>query len=45
MRLTLREPGEVIDPIVLDRVWEGIAQVRPAGIRVALAVAEQLVRS
>lgn len=33
-----------IEPAVLDRVWQGIQQVRPAGARVLLAVDEQVVR-
>jgi hypothetical protein len=36
--------GETLDPAVLDRVWESIDKVRPAGARVALAVGEEVVR-
>jgi hypothetical protein len=35
---------EQIDPVILDRVWRGMQQVRPAGVRTALAVNEQIVR-
>ena len=43
-RLQKRTADENIDPAVLDRVWQGIQQVRPAGIRAALAVGEEIVR-
>jgi hypothetical protein len=43
-RLRTRTPSEQLDPVVLDRVWEGILQVRPAGVRAALAVDETIVR-
>jgi len=43
-RLKLREDEETIDPVVIDRVWQGIQQVRPVGVRVLLAVEEQIVR-
>lgn len=32
------------DPAVLDRIWEGIQLVRPAGVRALLAVDETIVR-
>ena len=44
VRLQRRSPTEAIDPAILDRVWQGIQQVRPAGMRVLLAVAEEIVR-
>jgi hypothetical protein len=44
VRLRRRSAGEAIDPEVLDRVWEGMRQVRPAAVRVALAVEETVVR-
>jgi hypothetical protein len=44
VRLHRRADGAVFDPAVLDRVWEGIQLVRPAGIRVLLAVDETIVR-
>ena len=34
-----------IDPSIVDRVWQGIQQVRPAGVRVRLAVEEDIVKS
>lgn len=36
---------ETIDPAIVDRVWQGIQQVRPAGVRVRLAVEEDIVKS
>jgi hypothetical protein len=44
VRLKQRTTGERIDPIILDRVWQGIQQVRPAGVRAMLAAEEELVR-
>lgn len=44
VRLQTTAPGEAIDPAVLDRVWKGIQQVRPAGVRTLLAVDEDIVR-
>jgi hypothetical protein len=44
VRLRRRTAGEAIDPEVLDRVWDGLRQVRPAAVRVALAVEETVVR-
>ena len=43
-RLQRKSTGESIDPAVLDRVWQGIQQVRPAGVRAVLAVEEEIVR-
>lgn len=43
-RLRPRAPGEAIEPAVLDRVFEGMAHVRPAGVRAVLAVDETIVR-
>jgi hypothetical protein len=43
-RLRPRAPGESIEPAVLDRVFDGISQVRPAGVRAVLAVDETIVR-
>ena len=44
VRLERRGPDETIAPAVLDRLWDGIGRVRPAGVRVALAVGETIVR-
>ncbi|MGH2542241.1 MAG: two-component regulator propeller domain-containing protein, partial [Ardenticatenaceae bacterium] len=44
-RLHKRNPTEEIDPAILDRIWQGMQQVRPAGVRVMLAVGEEIVRS
>lgn len=38
------EAGDPIDPAVLDRVWDGIRRARPAGVRAALAVGDDIVR-
>jgi len=43
-RLQRRSTGENIDPAILDRVWQGVQQVRPAGVRTVLAVEEEIVR-
>ncbi len=43
-RLGTRTENERIDPAILDRVWQGIQQVRPAGVRTLLAVDEHIVR-
>ena len=44
VHLDRRTPEESIDPALLDRVWEGINQVRPAGVHVLLAIEDDLVR-
>jgi hypothetical protein len=44
VRLLRRTPGEAVDPAVIDRVWQGIQLVRPAGVRAALALEEEVVR-
>jgi hypothetical protein len=38
------DAGEAVGPEILDRVWQGIQQVRPAGLRALLAVNEEIVR-
>ncbi len=43
-RLAKRSPQNEVDPAVLDRVYQGLQQVRPAGVRAALAVEETIVR-
>jgi hypothetical protein len=45
VRLKKVAPAESIDPAVVDRVWQGLQQVRPAGVRVRLAVEEEIVKS
>jgi hypothetical protein len=42
-RLKRRSADEAIDPAILERVRHGIEQVRPAGVRVLLAVEEELI--
>jgi hypothetical protein len=44
VRLRRISPGEVIDPLVLDRVFDEVSRVRPAAVRLGLAVDDQLVR-
>jgi hypothetical protein len=43
-RLRKRSPDDNFDPAALDRVWQGIRQVRPAGVRAMLAVDDVIVR-
>lgn len=43
-RLRKRRPEEDIDPAIIERVWQGLQQVRPAGVHLALAVDETIVR-
>jgi hypothetical protein len=45
VRLKKIAPEESVDPAIVDRVWQGIDQVRPAGVRVRLAVEEEIVKS
>ncbi len=45
VRLKKIAPDETVDPAVVDRVWQGIQQVRPAGVRVRLAIEENIVKS
>ena len=45
VRLKKVAPNETIDPAIVDRVWQGIQQVRPAGVAVRLAVEEDIVKS
>ncbi len=45
VRLKKIAPNESVDPSIVDRVWQGIQQVRPAGVRVRLAVEEDIVKS
>ena len=44
VRLGSRGPSDPLDPAALDRVFGGVQQVRPAGVRVVLALGETLVR-
>jgi hypothetical protein len=44
IRLHRRPDDSPYDPAVLDRVWEGMQLVRPAGVRTLLAVDETIVR-
>jgi hypothetical protein len=45
VRLKKVAPDETVDPAIVDRVWQGLQQVRPAGVRVRLAVEENIVKS
>jgi hypothetical protein len=44
VRLASAASDEHIDPLILDRVWGELQRVKPAGVRVYLAVDEQIVR-
>lgn len=44
VRLARIAPDEHIDPQILDRVWNELQRVRPAGVAVYLAVDEKIVR-
>jgi hypothetical protein len=44
VRLGRRAPGDTIDPAALDRVFGGMQQVRPAGVRAVLAFGDKRVR-
>ena len=44
VRLRRITPDEVVDPLVLDRVFDEVSRVRPAAVRLGLAVDEQLMR-
>jgi hypothetical protein len=44
VRLGLAEATEQVDPAVLDRLYTALQHVRPAGVRVAVAQGETLVR-
>jgi hypothetical protein len=44
VRLHRRNNQESIPPAVIDRVWQGIQRVRPAGVLLMLAVDNTIVR-
>ena len=44
VRLATLSPEERLDPVILDRVWSELNHVRPAGVRLALAAGEKIVR-
>ncbi|MDX2504023.1 MAG: hypothetical protein QNL62_06050, partial [Gammaproteobacteria bacterium] len=44
VRLLKRSQEDDIDPAIIDRVWQGIQRVRPAGLKVMLAVEQSIVR-
>ncbi len=44
VRLFKRNKDDVIDPAIIDRVWQGINKVKPAGVNIRLAVDEKIVR-
>jgi ligand-binding sensor domain-containing protein len=44
VRLGVRGADDAIDPAALDRVFAGMQQVRPAGVRAVLAVGAETVR-
>lgn len=44
VRLQTMTADESIHPAIIDRVWQGIERVRPAGVKVKLAVDEKILR-
>ena len=44
VRLQRRQPDEILDKAIIDRVWDGLQQFRPAGVSVILALDEQRLR-
>jgi hypothetical protein len=44
VRLARTSPDEVVDPVILDRVFDEVSRVRPAAVRLGLAVDEHIVR-
>jgi hypothetical protein len=44
VRLFMRNAEDHIDPAIIDRVWAGINQVKPAGVPVLLSVEGSLVK-
>ena len=44
VRLSKRSNDEAIHPAILDRVWQGMQKVKPAGARLMLAVENEIVR-
>jgi hypothetical protein len=44
IRLGRTSPDEVVDPLVLGRVFDEASRVRPAAVRLGLAVDDQIVR-
>ena len=44
VRVATRSADERLEPAVIDRAWQGIQQVRPAGVFTVLAVDEDIVR-
>jgi hypothetical protein len=44
VRIGKHSSDEHLEPAVVDRAWQGIQQVRPAGVVTVLAVDEDIVR-
>jgi hypothetical protein len=44
VNLQRRQPDEQLDPIITDRVWQGLQQVRAAGVRMVLALDDDIVK-
>ena len=44
IRLQKRSKDETIDPAIIDRVQQGVQRVRPAGLKVAIAVEQCILR-
>ncbi len=44
VRLLKRTADQQFDPVVVERVWQGMQRVRPAGVRFFLAIEEEIVK-
>lgn len=44
VRISRRFKNEAIHPAIIDRIWQGIERVRPAGVEVQLAVENSIVK-
>jgi len=44
VRLSARSPGEQLDPVVVDRLWQQIQIVRPVGVQIQLALEETILK-
>jgi len=44
VRLTLRPEETAVHPAIIDRVWQGLQRARPAGVKVALAVEDAVLK-
>jgi hypothetical protein len=44
VRILTPDTSTVIDPAIIDRLWEGTQMVRPAGVKVAIALNTTIVK-